>query len=343
MAEVRRVLVVKLSALGDLFHAMPVIHGLKARYACPVDWVTQPEYAELAGCHRDVDRVVCFPRRGGPAAWRSFVRELRRERYDLAVDLQGLFKSGLTLGLSRASRKIAPSAPREGAGWFAREVPKAQAASPHALDRLLDTLRHLEIPCDSLVWPLDFPAAVPLPGGRPRLAVAPKSRWPAKDWPLERFAEALQRLRAARDVDVVVIGGPADRTAGEHLLEALNGDRVWNLCGQTPLMHLGAQLREVDCLLCNDSGPMHFAAAVGTPLIALFGPTDPAKTGPWGDGHTVLRPPPGPGGYPDPRVYKDPDNRFIHSLQVDDVVNAVLDRLPPTDADGDACEDRPEV
>lgn len=327
MAEIRRVLVVKLSALGDLFHAMPVIHLLKTHYGCEVDWVTQPEYAELAACHRDVDRVIAFPRKGGLSAWRRFAKELREQHYDLVLDLQGLFKSGVVLGLSRATRKIAPSSPREGAAWFAREVPRSAADSPHALDRLLDTLRHLELPTGPLAWPLDFPPADPLPGRRPRLAVAPKSRWPAKDWPLERFADALRRLRAASDVDVVVIGGPDDHDAGETLVQALNRERVWNLCGKTPLIHLGSQLREVDCLLCNDSGPMHFAAAVGTPLVALFGPTDPEKTGPWGGGHTVLRPPPGPEGYPEPRVYKDSENQFIHALTVDEVVKAVLGQL----------------
>ncbi len=322
MAEVRRILAVKLSALGDLFHAVPVIHRLKEHYGCPVDWVTQPEYVELAGCHRDVERVIAYPRRGGLRAWGEFVRELRQERYDLAVDLQGLTKSGLAMGLARAGRKLAPSGPRELCKWFAHEVPEARAPTPHAMDRLFDTLRHLGIAVEPVEYPLTFPEVPPLPGGRPRVAVAPRSRWPAKDWPEERFVEVLRCLRGRREVEVFVLGGPADRELGQRMVTAL-GARTHSLCGSAPLLSLGGVLRQMDVLLCNDSGPMHFAAAVGTPLVALFGPTDPALTGPWGGGHTVLRPPPGPEGYPPHRSYKDGDRSFIARITVEEVLAAL--------------------
>ncbi len=323
MAEVRRILAVKLSALGDLFHAVPVVERLHSHFGCPVDWVTQPEYVELVRCHSAVDRVMAFPRRGGLQAWISFVRELRAESYDLAVDLQGLSKSGVVLGLSRASRKIAPSSPRELCRFFANETAPAVAHSPHAMDRLFDTLRYLGVPIEPVEYPLTFPPAAPLPGRAPRLAVAPRSRWPAKDWPEAKFIEALRRLRARRSVDVFVLGGPNDAAIGERIRAAL-GEGCWNLCGKAPLLELGSVLTQMDALLCNDSGPMHFAAAVGTPTIALFGPTDPALTGPHGDGHSVLRPSPGPQGYPAHRSYKDGDASFIAQIPVEDVVDTLL-------------------
>ncbi|MCC5847764.1 MAG: glycosyltransferase family 9 protein [Verrucomicrobia bacterium] len=326
MADCKRILVIKLSALGDLFHAVPVVHELKNHFQCPVDWVTQPEYVNLVKCHRDVDRVIAYPRRGGVGACRAFLRELRAHRYDLVLDLQGLFKSGLSMGLAKGARKICPSSPREASHFFAHETPLSRANTPHAMDRLLDSLRHLDLEPGNAVYPLDFPPADPLPGTRPRLAIAPKSRWPGKDWPLESFIQCARGVRTQVDVDVVVLGGPDDHDAGEALVKGI-GERAWNLCGQTPLIQLGSQLREVDCLLCNDSGPMHFAAAVGTPLVALFGPTDPAKTGPWGEGHTILRPPPGPGGYPDHRSYKRPGNAFISQIPIPDVVAAVAEKL----------------
>lgn len=318
-----RILVVKLSALGDLFHAVPIVHALKLHFGGELDWVTQPEYAELVACHADVNRVLCYPRRGGPGAWRGFVRELRRERYDLVCDFQGLLKSGLVVGLSRGRRKISVCAPREGAGWFAHEVPAARAATPHAMDRLADTLRHLGFELGPPVYPLVFPAAAPLPGGRPRLGIAPRSRWPAKDWPAEKFAAVIRNLRARGQLDVILFGGPGDVEDGEAIQAAAGGEGIWNLCGKSPLIHLGAQLKEVDVLLCNDSGPMHFAAAVGTPVVALFGPTDPALTGPVGEGHCVLRPAPGPEGYPAHRSYKEPGNAFIARIGVEEVTEAV--------------------
>lgn len=320
---VSRILVVKLSALGDLFHAVPVVHALKERFACPIDWVTQPEYVELVRCHSDVDKIYAYPRRGKGGAWREFVRDVRRERYSLAVDLQGLLKSGVVLGLSRADRKLACARAREGSALFANERPVLTGAGPHALDVLNDSLRHLGMEPGPPVYPLQFPEAAPLPGKRPRLAIAPKSRWPAKDWPLEKFREVVRCLRDAHpNLDVIVLGGPGDRAVGDELIAGL-GEGVHNLCGLTPFLALGSQLREVDVLLCNDSGPMHFAAAVGTPVVALFGPTDPAQTGPVGAGHQVLRPAAGPGGYPEHRSYKEPGNEFISGITVDEVVGAV--------------------
>lgn len=321
-----RILVVKLSALGDLFHAMPVVHRLREHFDCPVDWVTQPEYADLVVCHRDVDRVLCFPRKGSPGDLIRFRRELRARRYDLAVDLQGLAKSGLVLGMANAERKLAPSRPRELAGRFAHEVPEAGAPTPHAMDRLFDTLRHLGIDPEPVEYPLDFPKVDPLPGRGPRLALAPRSRWPGKDWPAKKFVQLVEKLRLERRLDVLILGGPADSEAGAELCAEI-GDRCWNLCGVHPLSHLGGVLKQVDCLVCNDSGPMHFAAAVGTPLVALFGPTDPARTGPWGEGRVVLRPPPGPEGYPDPRSYKRPDASLISRIPVDEVAAAVKSQL----------------
>jgi len=169
---------------------------------------------------------------------------------------------------------------------------------------------------------LRFPEAPPLPGIRPRLGIAPRSRWPAKDWPVEKFVEVVAALRERVNVDVVLFGGPADEALGSDMAKRI-GERVWNECGKSPLLHLGAQLKEVDVLLSNDSGPMHFAAAVGTPVVALFGPTDPALTGPVGENHKVIRPVAGAEGYPSHRSYKEPGNEFISRIPVEEVAEAV--------------------
>ena len=218
----------------------------------------------------------------------------------MALDLQGLSKSGLVIGLARATRKIAPSRRRELCGCFANERAPARAESPHALEGLRDSLRHLGIDPDPVLYPLRFPAVEPLPGEGLWVGIAPRSRWPAKDWPEENFVALARRLRAGRELGVALLGGPADREAGERMAAEM-GPPVVNLCGAKSLPELGAVLRQVNVLVCNDSGPMHYAAAVGTPLVALFGPTDPARTGPRGEGHIVLRPEFGDGSAPDPR------------------------------------------
>ncbi len=327
MTDVKRILVVKLSALGDLFHAMPVVHLLSEHYGCKVDWVTQPEYVSLVECHAAVDRVISFPRKGGMAESKTFLRQLRVRHYDLALDLQGLTKSGLVLGLCRARRKIGNSHPREAAKFFAGETPASRPESVHALDGLLDSVVHLGIEPGPLCYPLQFPAFPDIQKpGSPLIAFAPRSRWPAKDWPLDHFIELGQRFIAEKNAKIWILGGPDDQEIGERCRQAL-GEGAENLCGAHPLLALGPLLKEVDCLVSNDSGPMHFAAAVGTPLVALFGPTDPALTGPRDEKARVLRPEPGPEGYPPHRSYKQGDNAFIAQIPVSKVFEAVEELL----------------
>jgi len=323
MGDPSRILVVKLSSLGDLFHAVPVVHCLKEAYGCPIDWVTQPEYVELVRCHSDVDNILPYPRKGGIKEWRAFVKELRSTRYDLAVDLQGLTKSGVVLGLACANRKLGCSRPRELSRFFAKEIPQDTQTGPHARDGLMDTLRHLDIPVDPMVYPLRFPeVSFPdLPG--PHLAIAPKSRWSAKDWPLDHLSALIGRLRRQRPWTIWIVGGPQEKEAGDRLVRDHGPDAITNLCGTHPLMELGGWLKHMDVLLTPDSGPMHFAAAVGTPLVALFGPTDPALTGPLGEKVTVIRADPGPEGYPDHRSYKDGDTTLMETISVETVARAV--------------------
>jgi len=328
MADIARILVVKLSAFGDLLHAVPIVHRLAGHYRCPVDWVTQPEYVDLVKLHADVDRVMAFPRKGALRKTPGFIRELRRERYGLAVDLQGLAKSGMVLGLCRADRKLACPVSREGAHRFATERPPSTGAV-HALDCLRDTLRYLEVDPDPVVYPLDWPEIPALPGKAPRVGFAPRSRWPGKDWPFAQFAELGRRLVAEVGASIHIVGGPGDREVGAELVAGI-GEGAVSHCGEFSLTQLGSALKRLDVLVCNDTGPMHLAAAVGTPVVALFGPTDPAQTGPWGEGHTVLRPPPGPEGYPDHRSYKHVDASFIAQITVEDVVTAVEKRLAQT-------------
>ena len=317
-----RILVIKLSAFGDLLHAIPIVHRLAEHYRCPIDWVTQPEYVELVGLHKDVDRVIAFPRKGAVKHTPGFIKELRRECYDLVIDLQGLAKSGMVLGLSRADRKLSCAITREGAHLFGKEKPP-RSKGMHAMEALRDSLRYLEIDPDPTVYPMNWPEISGLDGTTPRVGFAPRSMWPGKDWPVENFSELGYRLVKEKGASVHVFGGPGDNAFGQALADAI-GPGALNQCGTFSLPQLGSALQQLDVMVANDTGPMHLSAAVGTPLIALFGPTDPAFTGPWGAGHTILRPPPGPEGYPDHRDYKRVGPEFISQISVDDVLDSVL-------------------
>lgn len=282
-----RILIIKMSSLGDLFHALPAVHLLKQHLGATVDWVVNDLYADLVRCFTDVDRVITFPRR---TFWRDrhvFSGELHRERYDLALDLQGLLKSALVLRSVRATRRIGPSFNREGARLFYDAVSGPRNKNRHAVEENLDTVRFLGLPVDEVAFPVRFPALT-LSGGSPRVGLLPCSRHARKNWPVEHFAAVGRSLRDQRGAHLFVLGSPADAGPCEALARGI-GPGVTNLCGKTSMLELGGVLRELDLLVTVDSGPMHMAAAVGTPTVAIFGPTNPIRTGPYGTGHRVVQ------------------------------------------------------
>ncbi len=280
-----RVLIIKTSSLGDLIHALPAVHCLRIGLPAEIDWVVNTEYADLASCFPDVRRVIPFPRRV-PGQLLAFRRALRAEKYDLAIDLQGLLKSALITRLARAARRIGPSFQREGARCFYHAVAGRRDRSRHAVEQNLDVVRYLNLPVPPPAFPLRF-ADPGLTSPEPRLALIPCSRWPSKNWPLASFAQTALELLDRFHATVYILGGKADAAACENLARKLKG-RAVNLAGRLTLPELGGYLQAMQLAITNDSGPMHIAAALDVPVLALFGPTDPARTGPYGTRHQVF-------------------------------------------------------
>ncbi len=286
-----RILVVKLSSLGDLFHPLPAVHALKIGLGATVDWVTHTPYADLVQCFADVDRVLTWPRRAGIRPLVDALRELRAARYDLVLDFQGILKSAAVARLARAARRIGPSFHREGAWLLYSAVAGPRNKRRHAVEECLDAVRHLGLPPGEPVFPLAFPP--PSPGApAPRVALAPFSRWPSKNWPAGAFAAVGRDLREQFEASLFLVGSAAESTACARLAQECSASggkgRVVNLAGRMSLPELGGLLQAMDLVITNDSGPMHMAAAAGTPVLAVFGPTDPLRTGPFGPGHRVL-------------------------------------------------------
>jgi heptosyltransferase-1 len=285
--SMKRILIVKMSSLGDLFHALPAVHLIKQYTGAAVDWVVHDIYADLAGCFTDVDRVIAFPRHAFWAKREAFVAELRRERYDLALDMQGLLKSALVMRSVRAARRVGPSFHREGSRLFYHAVSGPRNKNRHAVEENLDMVRYLGFPVGDVVFPVRFPVCR-LPVGRPCVGLLPCSRRAEKNWPLERMAEVGRALRDRRGANLLVLGSKADGPVCAKLAQAI-GSCATDLSGKTSMLELGGLIRELDLLVTVDSGPMHVAAAVGTPTVAVFGPTDPVKTGPYGTIHRVIK------------------------------------------------------
>ncbi len=288
--SVRRILIVKLSSLGDLFHALPAVHNLKAVSGASIDWLVQPEYADMVRCFTDVDRVIMFPRRGLLSGGRAFVDELRRESYDLVVDLQGLLKSAVPSRLARGALRIGPSFHREGSRLLYDTVAGPPDKERHAVEENVDVVRRLGWPELPIEFPVRFPHQ-PAPGVSPRVVVVPASRWETKNWTVEGFVEVAEDL-LKRGATVVLVGGKAEQPVCDAIAEKL-GPRpnLRNLAGKTTLLELGGVLQHAQLAITVDSGPMHMAAALGVPVLALFGPTDPVRTGPYGPKARVLSTP----------------------------------------------------
>lgn len=281
----KSILIIKTSSLGDLFHALPAVHVLKKELRASITWVAADLYADLVGCFDDVDAVIPFPRREFWSRLLWFRSKLRQQRYDYIIDLQGLFKSGLICGLASGRRRIGPSFHREGSRIFYGAVAGERNKERHAVDECLDVVRYLGLPVpETPAFPVTFPK-VTLEGGAPRVAMMPCSRWETKNWPPGRFIEAGRALAAA-GATVYLVGTKEDKPVC-HAIQAGIGHNAVNLAGKTRLIDLGGVLQQMDLVITVDSGPMHMAAAVGCPVLAVFGATDPKRTGPFGT-HTVI-------------------------------------------------------
>lgn len=280
----KRVLIVKLSSLGDLIHALPTIHCLKVGLPASITWVVNAAYAPLLRHAPDVDEVIPFDRQHPVRGLWGVVSELRRREFDLVIDLTGLFKSALISRLARGKLCVGPSYAREFSWLFYQQQVGSTDLNRHAVERYLDVVRALGLDERDRAFPLMFPpSSLPADGSEPVAVLIPNARWPTKLWPATSFADLAARLRRDR-VRVVVVGGelpdPGD------LLVGLEG--VVDLRGRTSLAELGAVLARADLIIANDTGPMHLAAALGRKVITLMGPTDPRRTGPYGTGHRIL-------------------------------------------------------
>ena len=246
-------------------------------------------------CFTDVDRVIALPRRRWLARMKgqdgllSGLGRLRACEYDLVVDLQGLLKSAIVCRLARGRRRIGPSFHREGSRVFYSETAGQRDRSRHAVDQNMDVVRHLNVDEIEPCFPVEFPG-LEVDYDRPRVALMPVSRWATKNWPVRCFAEVAAGLCRADGISLFLFGTRADMPACAEILRAVDGDAV-NLAGKTSLVEMGGYLQQMDLLISNDSGPVHMAVSAGTPVLAVFGPTDPQRTGPWGQGHRVVTAP----------------------------------------------------
>lgn len=310
------ILIVKLSAIGDVLHTLPAANALRARYPMAhITWVVEAAAAPLVEGHTALDRVLVSRRKQWAADLlsgsrrqeavreiRSFIRVLRDTRYDLVIDFQQLLKSGAIVALARGGVKagFGPGMQHMEMSYLFlnRRIPKVSMAH-HALSRNLMLLRALGIPASEVVYRLPVDAAdhqlvekalrqAGLTASRRLVAVNPVAQWETKLWPNRRFATLADRLILEYGADIVFTGGPDDHPVVDDIRSRMN-EPALDLTGQTTLKTLAALYRRARLVVSTDTGPMHLSAAVGTPVVAVFGSTAPWRTGPFGPGHAVVR------------------------------------------------------
>ena len=278
-----RILVVRLGAMGDIIHALPAVASLKHSFPrSHVTWAVELRWAALLADNPFVDRLLPLDRasRGG---WRQLWRDLRAGHFDFAVDLQGLLKSALVACVARTERIYGfhPSVAREPlAALFYSD--KISTRAVHRVDR------NLELASGAGAGTMLH--SFPMPPGRAEgplpetfVLASPLSGWAAKQWPLEYYAQLAARLRREAGIPLVLNGPPEARETLAGIQDAIA--HVSSIDG------LIDATRRACAVVGVDSGPLHVAAALGRPGVAIYGPTDPAQTGPYGTSFTVLRHP----------------------------------------------------
>ncbi|HWV46109.1 MAG TPA: lipopolysaccharide heptosyltransferase II [Nitrospira sp.] len=296
--ENARILLIKPSSLGDIVHAFPVVSAIKTQWpGSHITWLVKRQWADLVERAEGVDRV--WPVEMRIRSWIREGRALRAQRFDIAIDLQGLFRSAIVARFSGAPTRIGFANGREGSPWFYTQRIPVLSPDIHAVDRYLSVaaalgsslpgkprfgLRLLE---KDMATVRELCRRKGFSMDKPWVAMNIGARWPTKRWPLASFAAVVDQLHETHRDPVVMIGS-ADERAYTNRLRALTDRPFVDLSGEIPLGCLPALLSTATAMITNDSGPMHIAAALGVPVIAMFGPTSAIRTGPYGAGHHVL-------------------------------------------------------
>jgi lipopolysaccharide heptosyltransferase I len=296
--EPQRILLIKPSSIGDVVHAIPVWRALRKKWPmAKISWLIAPACANLIEGLSDLE-LILFERKRLGQSWKSlsalkellaFQKSLRDRHFDLVVDLQGLLRSAWFARCTRAPLRVGFANAREMGWMFYTHRVSLYTMEQHAVLRNMSVAAALGCPPDEIGFELpiteqDRAAARELvPDEAPFALICPGANWPSKRWPLPRFAELPRLLEKRLGMRTVVAGGADEVVMGAQIPGARS------ICGQTTLRQLAAVMQRASIVITNDSGPLHIASALNRPLVCLFGPTNPVRTGPFRQESSVVR------------------------------------------------------
>jgi lipopolysaccharide heptosyltransferase I len=275
----RRFLIVRLGSLGDVVHAIPAVAALIDRYPdARVDWIVDPRYVDLVRMIERIGNVIAFDSRQGWGSLIATARRLRAERYDAVIDLQGLLKSSVLARVAGAHRTIGFARPhlRESmAGLFYTEA-HDPGDVVHVIHKGLALMRALGVRETTPRFPLGVPRQVTSDG---YVLINPSAAWPNKRWPAERFGSLAAAVRDRLSLTSLVLWGPGEEGLASAVVAASKG--AAQAAPPTSILDIASLARSAHLMISGDTGPLHIAGAVGTPIVALFGPTRAERNGPW--------------------------------------------------------------
>jgi heptosyltransferase-1 len=285
----KKVLIVRLGAVGDLIHTLPAAAAIRRAFPqARIEWLVDERYRELLDLVPIVDRRLAI-RTSSAASLVEAVRELRRTGYDVALDFQGLLKSAVLARLSGATRVVGFPAPllRERiARLFYTETAGVDAA--HVIKKNVSLLKAVGIQHPAIEFPIESWKPEIADAARNRLGIGdrapfaiinPGAGWPNKRWAPVYFAEVAVALKKRHGLRSIVVWGPGEERLAQDVVDASQGAAA--LSPPTTLAELASLAKAAAVMVSGDTGPIHVAGAVGTPLIGIYGPTSPERNGPW--------------------------------------------------------------
>lgn len=343
--EIKRILIIKLGAVGDVIHTLPVLETLRGRFPeAHIGWAVEEASAPILEGSPALNELIRLERKtlrgaGGLAYFKRWLQSLRERQFDTVLDPHNLFKSGLMAYASGASLRVGFKKFREGNFLFMNRRVRPAVRYRHAVEKYLSLLEPLGVPESQ--WTFRFPLSWGPQdeeaierfwmqqgfgqGGAKQeavVAVNPGASWSSKRWIPERYAQVADRLVKEHGIRILLLWGPGERPLAERIAQAMGGTSV--IAPETDLKRLMALIKRCRLMITGDTGPLHIAAALGVPTVALFGPSDPARNGPYGQGHVVIR------SLIPPATHwqkKEIGNHWMKAIPVETVVEAAKKQL----------------
>lgn len=302
--SIKNILVVKLSAIGDVIHALPVSYALKETFPdAKVTWVVEPPAYDLLTNNPYIDHIIVFEKKkfksinGFFENFPAFSAELKKIKYDVVLDLQGLGKSAVIAWMSGAPLKLGCSNMRELSKWVSKPVCGSNQ-NGHIVERYLDVVRALGCKVEKVVFPVEITEKeadiatklmrqAGMNSNNPYVVLAVGANWANKRWPTKFYAALVDALYSKEIIPVVIGGGVIDSRLVAEINEKAEIPAV-DLVGKTTLKQLAYMIKNAKVVVGGDTGPMHLAAGLGKPVVMLMGPTDTNRNGPYGQAQNAI-------------------------------------------------------